>query len=182
MATYFPQWTVRQAGVVAPDERLPWGQAFPLALQHVIAMFGATVLAPLLMGFDPNVAILMSGVGTLLFFVVVGGRFGSRVAGFGRRGRGRLVGVERRLGRRFGIVGGRRFQRLVEAGQQGGEILVVRRHGAGRRSRFRTAGKSTTRRAAVRITNAWTCRRAWPRRRNRRRPTLRSPPSPEPRL
>jgi uracil-xanthine permease len=40
----------------------------------VIAMFGATVLAPLLMGFDPNVAILMSGVGTLLFFAVVGGR------------------------------------------------------------------------------------------------------------
>jgi uracil-xanthine permease len=40
----------------------------------VIAMFGATVLAPLLMGFDPNVAILMSGIGTLIFFVVVGGR------------------------------------------------------------------------------------------------------------
>src|SRR2546423_13585087 len=37
-------------------------------------MFGATVLAPLLMGFDPNLAILMSGVGTLIFFVVVGGR------------------------------------------------------------------------------------------------------------
>jgi uracil-xanthine permease len=37
-------------------------------------MFGATVLAPLLMGFDPNVAILMSGVGTLIFFVIVGGR------------------------------------------------------------------------------------------------------------
>ncbi len=33
-------------------------------------MFGATVLAPILMGFDPNVAILMSGVGTLIFFVV----------------------------------------------------------------------------------------------------------------
>jgi uracil-xanthine permease len=37
-------------------------------------MFGATVLAPLLMGFDPNVAILMSGVGTLIFFLVTGGR------------------------------------------------------------------------------------------------------------
>jgi xanthine/uracil permease len=37
-------------------------------------MFGATVLAPLLMGFDPNVAILFSGVGTLIFFVAVGGR------------------------------------------------------------------------------------------------------------
>jgi putative pyrimidine permease RutG len=40
----------------------------------VVAMFGATVLAPLLMGFDPNVAILFSGIGTLIFFVAVGGR------------------------------------------------------------------------------------------------------------
>jgi putative pyrimidine permease RutG len=37
-------------------------------------MFGATVLAPLLMGFDPNIAILMSGIGTLIFFVVTGGK------------------------------------------------------------------------------------------------------------
>lgn len=60
--------------VVAPDERLPWPQTAAMGVQHVIAMFGATVLAPLLMGFDPNVAILMSGVGTLIFFVLVGGR------------------------------------------------------------------------------------------------------------
>ena len=44
-----------------------------VGLQHVVAMFGATVLAPILMGFDPNVAILMSGIGTLIFFLVVGG-------------------------------------------------------------------------------------------------------------
>jgi uracil-xanthine permease len=37
-------------------------------------MFGSTILAPLLMGFDPNVAILMSGIGTLIFFLFVGGR------------------------------------------------------------------------------------------------------------
>ncbi len=60
--------------VVAPDERLSWTQTTVLGMQHVIAMFGATVLAPLLMGFDPNVAILMSGVGTLIFFLVVGGK------------------------------------------------------------------------------------------------------------
>ncbi|MBU6438154.1 MAG: NCS2 family nucleobase:cation symporter, partial [Betaproteobacteria bacterium] len=60
--------------VVAPDERLPLGQTAAMGVQHVVAMFGATVLAPLLMGFDPNVAILMSGVGTLLFFVITGGR------------------------------------------------------------------------------------------------------------
>ncbi len=70
-------WRVQrpQAGaVVAPDERLPWPQTAAMGVQHVIAMFGATVLAPLLMGFDPNVAILMSGIGTLIFFLMVGGR------------------------------------------------------------------------------------------------------------
>jgi uracil-xanthine permease len=61
-------------GVIAPDERLPWGQTTVLGIQHVIAMFGATVLAPILMGFDPNIAILMSGIGTLLFFVITGGK------------------------------------------------------------------------------------------------------------
>ncbi|MCU0938860.1 MAG: NCS2 family nucleobase:cation symporter [Burkholderiaceae bacterium] len=75
MATgYFPRWTLKHDGVIAPDERLPASQTVALGIQHVVAMFGATVLAPLLMGFDPNVAILMSGVGTLLFFAVVGGR------------------------------------------------------------------------------------------------------------
>lgn len=73
-AGYFPQWTEKREGVIAPDQRLPWPQTFALGVQHVVAMFGATVLAPLLMGFDPNVAILMSGVGTLLFFLIVGGR------------------------------------------------------------------------------------------------------------
>ncbi|MBX6747892.1 MAG: pyrimidine utilization transport protein G, partial [Acetobacteraceae bacterium] len=46
-------WTVRQAqdgAVIAPDERLPWPQTIVLGLQHVVAMFGATVLAPILMG------------------------------------------------------------------------------------------------------------------------------------
>eukprot|EP01041_Mallomonas_annulata_P016708 gene16708-34753_t len=37
-------------------------------------MFGATVLAPILMGFDPNIAILMSGIGTLIFFFITGGK------------------------------------------------------------------------------------------------------------
>ena len=45
-----------------------------VGLQHVVAMFGATVLAPILMGFDPNVAIFFSGIATLIFFVCTGGR------------------------------------------------------------------------------------------------------------
>jgi uracil-xanthine permease len=71
---HFPRWRVRTGGVIAPDERLPAVQTLALGIQHVVAMFGATVLAPLLMGFDPNVAILYSGIGTLIFFVLVGGR------------------------------------------------------------------------------------------------------------
>ena len=70
---YFPTWTLKKEGVIAPDERLPIGQTLAMGVQHVVAMFGSTILAPLLMGFDPNVAILMSGIGTLIFFVVVGG-------------------------------------------------------------------------------------------------------------
>ncbi|WP_306553572.1 solute carrier family 23 protein [Acidovorax sp.] len=65
---------LQQGGVIGPDERLPWPQTAVMGVQHVIAMFGATVLAPILMGFDPNVAILMSGMGTLIFFLVTGGK------------------------------------------------------------------------------------------------------------
>jgi putative pyrimidine permease RutG len=76
--SYFPRWRTQPSAdagrVVAPDERLPWPQMFAMGVQHVVAMFGSTVLAPLLMGFDPNLCIFMSGIGTLLFFVLVGGR------------------------------------------------------------------------------------------------------------
>jgi putative pyrimidine permease RutG len=65
---------LQQGGVIGPDERLPWPQTAVMGVQHVIAMFGATVLAPILMGFDPNIAILMSGIGTLIFFIVTGGK------------------------------------------------------------------------------------------------------------
>ncbi|HEY9094772.1 MAG TPA: solute carrier family 23 protein [Hydrogenophaga sp.] len=66
--------TLTQGGVIGPDERLPWPATGVMGVQHLIAMFGATVLAPILMGFDPNVAILMSGIGTLIFFVMTGGK------------------------------------------------------------------------------------------------------------
>ena len=51
---YFTGWTVKTEGIIAPDERPTWGQSIFLGLQHVLAMFGATVLAPILMGFNPN--------------------------------------------------------------------------------------------------------------------------------
>ena len=75
--SYFPRWrevTPAEGAVVAPDERLSWPHTGVMGVQHVIAMFGANVLAPILMGFDPNIAILMSGIGTLIFFIITGGR------------------------------------------------------------------------------------------------------------
>ncbi|MEI2417509.1 solute carrier family 23 protein [Orrella sp. JC864] len=75
--SFFPRWRrVDGTGgtVIAPDECLSPGQNVAMGAQHVVAMFGSTVLAPLLMGFDPNVAILMSGIGTLIFFCFVRGR------------------------------------------------------------------------------------------------------------
>lgn len=72
--SWFPEWKLTTADRVAPDERLPWPQTVIAGFQHVVAMFGSTVLAPIIMGFDPNVAVLFSGIGTLIFFLIVGGR------------------------------------------------------------------------------------------------------------
>ena len=69
-----PASALADGGVIGPDERLPWPQTAAMGVQHVIAMFGATVLAPILMGFDPNLAIFMSGIGTLIFYFVTGGQ------------------------------------------------------------------------------------------------------------
>jgi uracil-xanthine permease len=63
--------------VVAPEERLSWPRTVGIGLQHVVAMFGATVLVPLLTGFPPATTILFSGLGTLMFLVVVGNRIPS---------------------------------------------------------------------------------------------------------
>lgn len=72
-------WTEKREGVIAPNERLPWGSSIALGLQHALAMFGATVVAPLIMGFPPNTAIFFSGIGTLIFFLIVGGNVPSYV-------------------------------------------------------------------------------------------------------
>ena len=71
---YFPHWKLKTTGVIMPDERLPWGQTIVSGLQHGVAMAGGTIIGPLIMGFDPNLALLYSGVGTLIFFIIVAGR------------------------------------------------------------------------------------------------------------
>src|SRR5438309_2793487 len=55
---------------VAPDERLSWGRTAGLGAQHVVAMFGATFVFPLVMGLDPNLAIMFSGICTIMFLLI----------------------------------------------------------------------------------------------------------------
>ena len=52
--------------------RMNWGKMTILGMQHVLAMFGATVLVPLLTGLNPAVALFTAGVGTLLFHFITG--------------------------------------------------------------------------------------------------------------
>src|SRR3954467_3338919 len=59
---------------VAPDERLSWPLTVGIGAQHVVAMFGATFVFPLIMGLDANLAIMMSGIATVLFLLIVQGK------------------------------------------------------------------------------------------------------------
>lgn len=78
---WFPTWQPYKGNLdrdpVGINEYLPPSKSVLLGIQHTFAMFGATVLAPLLMGFDPNLAILMSGICTVMFFMITGGRMPS---------------------------------------------------------------------------------------------------------
>ena len=67
----------RDATVVAPDERLSWPRTIGIGAQHVVAMFGATFLVPVLTGFPPTTTLLFSGVGTILFLIITGNRLPS---------------------------------------------------------------------------------------------------------
>ena len=56
---------------VAPDQRLRWDRTIGLGAQHVIAMFGATFVFPIAMGLSANLAIMMSGIATICFLLIV---------------------------------------------------------------------------------------------------------------
>src|SRR3954447_19320112 len=75
MSTMFSWREVKPAPgePVAPDERLPWGKTVGLGAQHVVAMFGATFVFPIIMGLNPNLAIMMSGIATICFLLIVKG-------------------------------------------------------------------------------------------------------------
>ncbi len=64
-------------GVVRPDERLSWGRTTGIGVQHVLAMFGATFVLPPIMGIPGNTAVFFSGIGTLIFLIIVRNRIPS---------------------------------------------------------------------------------------------------------
>ncbi len=69
--------TVAPDAIVLPEERLSWPKTIGFGAQHVVAMFGATFLVPLLTGFPPTATLFFSGLGTLLFLVLTGNRLPS---------------------------------------------------------------------------------------------------------
>ena len=63
--------------IVLPEERMSWTRTIGFGAQHVVAMFGATFLVPLLTGFPPTATLFFSGLGTMLFLLLTGNRLPS---------------------------------------------------------------------------------------------------------
>lgn len=68
---------VTQGAVVAPDERLTWPRTIGIGMQHVVAMFGATILVPAITGFPASTTLFFSAIGTVTFLLVTGNRLPS---------------------------------------------------------------------------------------------------------
>lgn len=62
--------TLHPGEVVEPDERLTWGRTAGIGAQHVVAMFGATFLVPILTGFDPPTTLFFTAMSTALFLLI----------------------------------------------------------------------------------------------------------------
>ncbi|MFW0788349.1 uracil-xanthine permease family protein [Gordonia sp. CPCC 205333] len=105
------------AAVVAPDERLSWPRTLGIGAQHVVAMFGATFLVPVLTGFPPSTTLLFSGVGTIAFLIITGNKVPSYLgssfaviapvtAAVGSHGTGSALGGLVVLGAVLVVIGG----------------------------------------------------------------------------
>ena len=60
--------------IIQVDEKVPVKLLVPLSIQHMFAMFGATVLVPFIFGINPAIVLFMNGVGTLLFILITKGK------------------------------------------------------------------------------------------------------------
>lgn len=63
--------------IIGVDDRVPVAKAIPLGIQHFMSMFGSTVLVPFLTGLSPSLAIMCSGIGTILYLLVTKGKIPS---------------------------------------------------------------------------------------------------------
>lgn len=68
---------IAPGGVVGPGERLSWPRTVGIGMQHVVAMFGATLLVPTITGFPVNTTLLFSGLGTIIFLLITRNRLPS---------------------------------------------------------------------------------------------------------
>lgn len=60
--------------IIQVEEKVPAKLLIPLSIQHMFAMFGASVLVPFMFGINPAIVLLMNGVGTLLFIFITKGK------------------------------------------------------------------------------------------------------------
>lgn len=60
--------------IIQVDEKVPVKLLIPLSIQHMFAMFGASVLVPFVFGINPAIVLFMNGLGTLLFILITKGR------------------------------------------------------------------------------------------------------------
>ena len=170
--------------VVAPDERLSWPRTIGIGAQHVVAMFGATFLVPVLTGFPPATTLLFSGIGTMLFLIITGNRLpsylgssfsviapvtaavashgtGSALGGSDRRrpaaDRHRRRGARRRhpLDRRGAAAGGHRRDRRADRFQPRARGEVELREGPAGRDRHPGAARRLRWRSSAASSVGW---------------------------
>ncbi len=60
--------------IIQVEEKVPFKMLLPLSIQHMFAMFGASVLVPFVFGINPAVVLFMNGIGTLLFILITKGK------------------------------------------------------------------------------------------------------------
>lgn len=65
---------MKERKIIQVEEKVPVNLLIPLSIQHMFAMFGATVLVPFIFGINPAIVLFMNGVGTLLFIVITKGK------------------------------------------------------------------------------------------------------------
>jgi len=65
---------VESKKIIQVEEKVPGSMLFPLSLQHMFAMFGASVVVPMIFQINPAIVLLMNGIGTLLFILITKGK------------------------------------------------------------------------------------------------------------